>query len=135
MNITEEDITLLKNDEMKSYFPQSAANLEALEVEEDNEKKIEYAKNILLNFPKEKSLFILKTNDTLKSTFEALGSDVEQVTDLDSFVNLVASNEEAKSKLKNALENNDTKENTEEEGEEDPWIKKTLSILRSKNLY
>lgn len=139
MNITEEDIALLKNDETKNSFPQSVANLEALEAEEDNEKKIEYAKNILINFPKEKTMYILKSNETLKSTFDALGSDADKATDLDSFVNLVSNNEEAKANLKNVLEGNSEEKKTEEknteEGEEDPWIKKTLSLLRSKNLY
>ena len=162
--ITKEDIELMKNDDTKIYFPQCEKFITDYKSAQDDETKTKCLEGILQNFAKEKTVYILKTNEELNPVRELIKDKMDSVVDLDSFIKAVIENEEAKATLNKILDsestttgtgNTDTGNNSEAEtvtggsgetttvnaedgafeGEEDPWIRNTLSKLRSKNLY
>ena len=100
MAITEEDIKLMSDDANKDTFTQCKPALDALKAEKDPSKQKELAKTILQNFVKEKTIYILKTNDLTKNVMAQLTDKIGEITDLDSFLKVAQEKPEALAELK-----------------------------------
>lgn len=100
MAITEEDIKLMSDEANKDTFAQCKPALDAIKTEKDPAKQKELAKTILQNFVKEKTIYILKTNDLTKNVMAQLSDKIGEITDLDSFLKVAQEKPEALAELK-----------------------------------
>lgn len=171
--ITAEEIGLIETESANGFFPECKKAIDAYKTGADDNAKTDAAKSFLTNWTKEKTFYILKTNELLKDVNELIKDKLSQAKELtlEDYVKMVEENPEAKTALLKVLENgaqgnettegqtptttpatdssNTTQEDKDDEdpdtqwdtytdtteGEEDPWISKALSRLRSKKLY
>lgn len=171
--ITVEEISLIETESAKGFFPECKKAIDAYKAGTDDKAKTDAAKSFLTNWAKEKTVYILKTNESLKDVNELIKDKLSQTNELtlEDYVNMVKENPEAEAALLKVLENgaqggetaegqtsttpstenssNAPQENKDNEdadtqwdtytdtieNEEDPWISKALSRLRSKKLY
>lgn len=171
--ITEEEISLIESESVNGFFPECKKAIDAYKAGTDDKAKTDAAKSFLSNWAKEKTVHILKTNETLKDVNELIKDKLSQTNELtlEDYVNMVKENPEAEAALLKVIENgaqggetaegqtsatastenssNTPQENKDDEdadaqwdtytdtieNEEDPWISKALSRLRSKKLY
>lgn len=164
--ITAEEISLIETESANGFFPECKKAIDAYKAGADDNAKTDAAKSFLTNWTKEKTFYILKTNESLKNVNELIKDKLSQAKELtlEDYVKMVEENPEAKTALLKVLENGAQENKTTEsqaptaasaadsskasqgdkaneapadttEGEEDPWISKALSRLRSKKLY
>lgn len=140
-SITADDIKIIEDENNKDYFPNCSAAIKTYKESENDDEKKKAIETFLTNFVKEKSLYILKTDERLGDVRAKLGN--AEYDSVDSFVEAVKQNQEALAALNIFLNpENETSEKTKEQQEEelypiedeDPWITSTLGRLRSKNL-
>ena len=131
--ITADSIKEIEDNEQ--FFPICSACIKNYRA--DNKKQDEL-KKFLENYPNEKTMFIIKTNEQLTPVRDALGGEIK-ATDLNSFIEEVKANPEALNALNAFIKGEDVEkaasEGEEEISDEDPWISSALGRLRSKNLF
>ena len=167
--ITAEEISLIETESANGFFPECKKAIDAYKAGTDDKTKTDAAKSFLTNWAKEKTVYILKTNESLKDVNELIKDKLSSTNELtlEDYVKMVEENPEAKAALLKVIENGAQEEKTSggqtpaadssntpqevkddedpdtqwdtytdtTEAEEDPWISKALSRLRSKKLY
>lgn len=175
--ITAEEIGLIEKESANGFFAECKKAIDSYKTVTDDKAKTEAAKSFLTNWAKEKTVHILKTNESLKGVNELIKDKLSQATELslEDYVKMVEENPDAKAALLKVIEggaqggestegqatppaaDNTPSENTSSESgqkdededpdsqwdgyydttesEEDPWVRKALSRLRSKKLY
>ena len=117
MNITQDDIALIKDEKNKNYFPKCLAALEAYGSAADENAKKQQAVAFLQNYAPEKTLYILNTDERLGEVRKKISEagKWEAVKDINSFVTIaqeIAGAEIAKFMEQNgnvSSQNNNTK--------------------------
>ena len=173
--ITAEEISLIEKESANGFFTECKKAIDAYKAGADDKAKTDAAKTFLTNWAKEKTVHILKTNESLKEVNELIKDKLSQAKELtlEEYVKMVEENPDAKAALLKVLESgaqggdstegqtpaptadssrdSDSSSSTQDddgdpdsnwdvytdttESEEDPWVRKALSRLRSKKLY
>lgn len=105
--ITAEEISLIETESANGFFPECKKAIDAYKAGADDKAKTDAAKSFLTNWAKEKTVHILKTNESLKDVNELIKDKLSQAKELtlEDYVKMVEENPEAKTALLKVMEN------------------------------